>query len=118
MDTFGEWLRQQRDARRLTRAEFSQCVGCSVSTLRKIEEGERRPSIQIADLMANCLDIPPEEHSTFVRVARGELAVDRLSPALKLAAHPDIFPSSTSPRVNLPVLPTPLIGRQHEVEQL
>jgi predicted ATPase/DNA-binding XRE family transcriptional regulator len=112
---FGEWLRQRRDGLGLTRKEFAKCVGCSVSTLRKIENDERRPSGQIAELMANCLDIPKSDHSTFVRVARGELNVDRLPPVSKLIASPNISPAS---KMNLPVLPTPLIGRQREVDEI
>ena len=111
MDTFGDWLRQQRHHLQLTREQFAERVGCSVALLRKIEDGERRPSTQIAELMANCLNIPPAERSTFVRVARGELNLERLAPEVK--------PAAVSPRrVNLPVLPTPLIGRQREVEEL
>ena len=116
--TFGEWLRQSRNELRLTREEFARRVGCSVSALRKIEDGERRPSSQIAELMANCLNIPPAERSTFVKVARGELSVDRLSPVSKPIAGPSVSSASTTPRTNLPVLPTPLIGRQREVEEL
>src|SRR5512147_2656464 len=81
MDTFGEWLQQQRSLRRLTREEFAKRIGCLASALRKIENSERRPSAQIAELVANCLDVPLEERSIFVRVARGELSVDRLHPA-------------------------------------
>src|SRR5512147_2935601 len=114
METFGEWLRQQRSLRRLTREEFASRVGCSVSALQKIEYGERHPSAQIAELMANCLDIPPGERSTFVRVARGELNVDRLLPESKPATNTSI----SAPKINLPIFPTPLIGRQREVEQL
>ena len=65
MDTFGEWLRGQRSAHKLTREEFADRVGCSVSALRKIDNGERRLSVQIAELMANCLVVPLEERSTF-----------------------------------------------------
>ncbi len=116
--TFGEWLRLQRTELRLTREEFARRVGCSVSALRKIEDGERRPSAQIAELMANCLNIPTAERSTFVKVARGELNVDRLPPLSKRIASPSVSSASTTPRTNLPVLPTPLIGRQREVEEL
>ena len=112
--TFGEWLRGQRAERKLTRDEFAQRVGCSVALLRKIEDGERRPSVQIAELMANGLNVPPEARSTFVRVARGDLQVDRLLPELKPGAIPSVSP----PKTNLPVFPTPLIGRAREVEQL
>ncbi|MGE5249385.1 MAG: ATP-binding protein, partial [Bacteroidota bacterium] len=112
METFGEWLRQQRSMRRLTREEFARRVGCSVSAVRKIEEGVRRPSAQIAELMANCLDIPLGERSTFVRVARGELRADRLH-------HEPITPAGPPlPRIDLPIFPTPLVGRGHEMEQL
>lgn len=116
--TFGEWLRQSRSGLRLTREEFAGRVGCSVSALRKMEAGERRPSALIAGLMANCLDIPPVERATFVRVARGELSVDRLPPPNRQSAGPGVFPGSTTARTNLPVLPTPMIGRQREVEDL
>jgi predicted ATPase/transcriptional regulator with XRE-family HTH domain len=116
--TFGEWLRQSRTELRHTRAEFARCVGCSVSTLRKIEDGERRPSVQIAELMANCLVIPADQRSTFVKVARGELSVERLSPASTPIAGSNVSSPTTALRTNLPVLPTPMIGRQHEVEQL
>jgi transcriptional regulator with XRE-family HTH domain len=79
METFGEWLRGQRAARKLTREEFAKRVGCSVAMLRKIENDERRPPEQIADLLANCLDVPLEERSNFIRATRGELRVDRLT---------------------------------------
>jgi transcriptional regulator with XRE-family HTH domain len=79
MDTFGEWLRYQREQLQLTRQQFASRVGCSVALLRKIEDGERRPSEQIAGLMANSLNIPPSDRGTFVKVARGDLSVARLS---------------------------------------
>lgn len=116
--TFGEWLRRQRNALNLTRENFAGRIGCSVSALRKIEDGERRPSEQIAELIANCLNITPVERSTFVRVARGELNVERLAPLSKSTASASVSPTSTTLRTNLPVLPTPLIGRQREVAHL
>lgn len=117
MELFGEWLQRQRNQRRLTREEFAKRVGCSVSALQKIEYGERRPSAQIAELMANCLEIPLEQKETFIRVARGELGMERLSLPSNLVAHPDISPTSAV-RVKLPAIPTPLIGRQREVNEL
>jgi predicted ATPase/DNA-binding XRE family transcriptional regulator len=112
MDTFGEWLRQRRIQLKLTHKELADRVGCSVVTIRKIEYDERRPSAQIAELLASSLNLPPEERSTFIKVARGELSVNRLSTTLKLAG------ASKTPRINLPAVPTPFIGRQREVEQL
>lgn len=118
MHTFGEWLRVQRTTRKLTREEFASRVGCSVAMLRKIEDGERHPSAQVAGLIANCLDIPMEERGTFVRVARGELTTDRLPPLSKLIHPPNLSPAPAVPRVNLPAVPTPLIGRRQEVDSL
>src|SRR5512135_1614073 len=114
METFGEWLRERRNGLGLTRKELAERVGCSISALRKMEDGERRPSAQIAELLANCLDIPPEERPIFVRVARGELSVDRLHPRTAPSPTPTVSP----PKPNLPVFPTPLIGREHELEQI
>ena len=115
MSTFGEWLHRERSERRLTREELAQRVGCSVAMLRKMEADERRPSTQIAGLLAGALEIPAAQQSTFVRVARGELGTDRLVPVSVLVQRPGISPAPTSPRNNLPVLPTPLIGRQREL---
>src|SRR5512143_3589695 len=110
---FGHWLRQQREARRLTREEFAERIGCSVSAVRKFESGERRPSRQIAELIANCQEISPAERRTFLRAPRGVLHVQRSIPA-PAASHPNI----PSPKTNLPPQPTPLIGRESEVERL
>ena len=120
MELFGEWLQGQRKQRRLTREEFARRVGCSVSALQKIEYGERHPSAQIAGLIANCLEIPPEKREVFIRVARGELGMERLSLPFDLVADPNVSPASASPlrHVKLPAIPTPFIGRQREVSEL
>lgn len=56
--TFGEWLRRRRRELDLTQQELAQRVGCTVSTLRKIEAGEP-PSLQraghaLGDLSGHC----------------------------------------------------------------
>lgn len=83
--------------------------------LRKIEDDERRPSAQIAELIANCLEI--EDRDTFTKVARGEWTTDRLSSVSQRVQRTDLPPTQTL-STNLPILPTPLIGRQHEVDEL
>lgn len=118
METFGEWLRQQRTQLHLTREQLAERVACSVALLRKVEDGERRPSIQIAELLANALNIPSSEWATFVKVARGEWRVDRLSALVNLRADGPVSPSLPTPRTNLPRLATPLIGRQNEIAEL
>src|SRR5687767_9259248 len=118
MVTFGEWLRGQRNERKLTRREFADRIGCSIAMLRKMEDDERRPSTQIAELIANSLELSPTERETFVRVARWELALDRLTSVSRQVISTGAPPAVRSLRTDLPVLPTPLIGRQTEVDQL
>jgi predicted ATPase/Tfp pilus assembly protein PilF/DNA-binding XRE family transcriptional regulator len=133
--SFGAWLRQRRKALDLTQGELADRVGCSVSAIRKIEADERRPSRQVAELLAASLQIPPEEHQTFLKVARAELRVERLSgphpgsPLPRLQTPPrvpfDVLPpvqehgskiSSLPGRAQvLPVPPTPLLGREPEL---
>src|SRR4051794_9113704 len=82
MDTpvsFGLWLRQRRKQLDLTQEALAERVGCSVSAIRKIEGDERRPSREVAELLADCLQIEAKERSTFIKVARSELRIERLA---------------------------------------
>jgi WD40 repeat protein/transcriptional regulator with XRE-family HTH domain len=76
--SFGRWLQRRRKALDLTQEELAQRVGCAAETLRKIEADVRRPSRQIAERLAEALEIPEEDRAAFVKAARAELAVDRL----------------------------------------
>jgi len=116
---FGEWLKERRKALDLTQAELAERAGCSAPGLRKIETGERRPSKELAALLAAALEVAPELRPTFVRVARGELNVERLgSPGPRAAARPPA-PSPAPPRLMaLPLPPTSLVGRDGELRAL
>ena len=129
LDSFGEWLRQRREALRLTRPELAECAGCSVSALRKIEADERRPSRQLAELLAGCLHIGPEEQPTFIDAARGARRVARLGrPARRPSPLPAATPPPSSgvadsappagPDWNLPAPATRLVGREAELAAL
>ena len=91
---FSEWLKRHRKALDMTQDELARRVGCSVGALRKIESGDRRPSKQLAGLLARALEIPEEDQQTFIRVARGELNLERLrQPASEsIRSFPDISP--------------------------
>src|SRR6266545_3669966 len=78
MASFGYWVRLRRKALDLTQEALGRQVGCAEVTIKKIEADERRPSRQIAERLADSLQIAPAERATFVRAARGELAADRL----------------------------------------
>jgi transcriptional regulator with XRE-family HTH domain len=69
--SFGAWLKRRRKALDLTQDALARLVGCSVVSIRKFEGDTQRPSRQLAELLAAQLQLPPEEHASFVRYARG-----------------------------------------------
>lgn len=111
--SFGYWVRRRRQALDLTQADLAQRVNCATITIVKIERDERRPSRQMAMLLADQLAVPDAERSHFVAMARGEQAADRLP----LTATP-VATLTHVPRTNLPTGATPFVGRQAELEQL
>lgn len=68
--TFRQWLKDRRKEFDLTQAELAQQAGCSVVTIRRIEEGVLRPSRQLADLILASLEVPPHDRPAYVRWAR------------------------------------------------
>jgi non-specific serine/threonine protein kinase len=113
--SFGYWLRLKRKALDLTRQALADRVGCSVSTIRKLEEEERRPSTQIAELLAGIFKIPATERTAFLRFARGDW---RSAPSLGDEEAPWRVSTPAlpqQPRSNLPATFTSLIGRDKEI---
>lgn len=108
--SFGDWMKRARRELDLSQAELAARVGCAVVTIQKIEQGGRRPSRQIAELLCRHLEIPAEETERFLRLARtsgtaglpANLAVERSSP----------------PVGNLPAPLAPFIGRSDDVNDL
>jgi predicted ATPase/transcriptional regulator with XRE-family HTH domain len=130
--TFGQWLRLRRKALDMTQNELATRVGCSIGALRKIEAGDRRPSKQLAGLFAKALEISGDDQQTFIRVARGDLSLVRLSqpttdnstdlPEISLLRenHKGVYTTvksklSTS---HIPLQATPMFGRENEYAAL
>lgn len=115
--SFGYWLRLKRKALDLTREALADRVGCSVSTIRKLEDEERYPSAQIAELLADIFKIPTTERGAFLRFARGDW---RSVPNLEdeeapwRASPQAVF--AQPPRSNLPATFTSLIGRDKDID--
>lgn len=142
--SFGEWLRARRNALDLTQFELAQKAGCAEDTIGRIEAGTRRPSKQIALLLAKALGVPNQSHADFVRFAReggsgadldhvqtggpvaavgtaGEAAATLLPAGPKAASNATrstrSHPVAWTPYLSsLPQAPTPLIGRGAEVD--
>jgi predicted ATPase/DNA-binding XRE family transcriptional regulator len=112
--SFGEWLKRRRRSLGLTQEDLARQVGCSTIALRKIEAEERRPSEQVAQLLAHCLRIEPERQGEFVRLARGEITL-----AARLPSPVDVDPvASAAIRRGLPRYLTTLVGREAIEAQL
>ena len=114
---FGDWLKRRRKALDITQDELAQRAGCSVFALRKIESGERRPSKQLAELLAAALEISEQDKPAFIRVARGDLNLERIRPPA-LESKSTSLSSPQPASHHLPLSPTPLLGRESELDAL
>lgn len=105
--SFGKWVKQRRKALDLTQHALAQHIGCSPSTVQKIEIDVRQPSAQMAALLADHLELAPDERATFLHLARRQTDTNTLT--LPVVSPPQ------SPSHNLPTPITALVGREWEV---
>jgi len=115
--SFGNWIKIRRKALDLTQKELADLVGCSTSMIFKIESEQRRPSSQIAELIAQHLEIPPNQHKTFLDIARQKKNITHLEQFVPLPTI-DLSSELKSGQRQLPSSPTPLIGREHEIRMI
>ncbi len=121
-ETFGAWLRRRRRFMDMTQEQLADCAGCSPVTVRKMEADERRPSRQLAELLADCLSVPAAERAAFVHFARQSAAAREPAHSLTAsafhAAEVDGVSVSGPPRHNLPAPLTSFIGRNVALDDL
>ena len=111
--SFGEWIRKRRNILGLTQEQIAEQVGYSITMIRKIEDGERRPSARAATLLAKALQIPEDQQATFLKVARQERSVERLGPVEEEEPFP--WKAAPQPRTNLPLPASLFVGREAEI---
>ena len=111
--SFGTWIKRRRKALDLTQQDLAARVGCSLSLIFKLESDERRPSRQIAQLLAEHLKIPAEQRDLFLKVARQEKSIATLDSSTPLPGTVGV-PS----KAKLPTPLTSLIGREHELRAI
>ncbi|MCP4421482.1 MAG: XRE family transcriptional regulator [Chloroflexi bacterium] len=117
--SFGEWVQKRRNQLGLSRPALARQMGCAPVTIKKIERDERRPSLQIAELLAQHLQIPETEQGDFIRRARGEFVARFGSPAeMSLAEAQATVAAEDEPKHNLPLQTTPFIGREDELAEI
>src|SRR5512135_1942553 len=113
-DSFGAWVQRRRGAMSLTRDQLAEKVGCAAVTIKKIERDERKPSRQMAELLADQLLIPRAERERFLHLARESYAVPEAWLASSLGFPPFLQPDHPSGFLTS----APFVGREAELEQL
>jgi predicted ATPase/DNA-binding XRE family transcriptional regulator len=108
--TFSQWVKEGRKALDLTQEDLAERVGCSIWTIRKIEMGERKPSRQVVELLADALRVHADQRPSFISLARTGAGTGEL--VVRAARE-----SSAQTPNNLLAAPTSLIGREAEVEK-
>jgi predicted ATPase/DNA-binding XRE family transcriptional regulator len=112
--SLGDWIKRRRRLLDLTQQGLADRVHCSVNTIKKIETDSRRPSKQLADLLASQLEVPEEQRSLFLDVARGIRSVDSLGHLNQPSEPPQR-------RIHLDLIPapaSPILGRESELDEL
>ena len=111
--SFGQLVRKHRSMLGLTREELAIRVGCSTVTIRKIESGERRPSRQMAQLLAEHLVRGRIERAAFLAAARFSSDLSYGHAADRSASLGDPFTDRAAH--NLPAFLPSLVGRDADV---
>lgn len=113
--SFGQWLRRLRAQHDLTQEALAEQAYCSVQTIRFFETGKRRPSLEMAERLAEVLAVPTAQQGEFLRLARQPL--EKVESAAEEEAPILEAPAPQPAPVHKPALPhstTPLIGREGE----
>ena len=76
--SFGAEVRQRRQQLGLTREQLAHQVSCAAVTIYKIETNERRPSLQLARLLARALGWSASEAEALVAKYRQKVAAEKV----------------------------------------
>jgi predicted ATPase/DNA-binding XRE family transcriptional regulator len=113
---FAQVLRRLRLAAGLSQEELAERAGLSARAVSDLERGLRAsPRPETVRLLAQALSLGEAERAALIAAAHPEIA------APPSAATPDAPAAPRTPRAELPSLPippTPLVGREREVEAI
>ena len=90
-DTFWPLAERRRKALDLTQEDLAERLGCSVWSIQKIEVGTRRPSRQIAELLA---DYFRSRRPSAQRFCNSQEDWQVIGPTLRLTRHPHVEPQT------------------------
>jgi len=112
--SFGSWLSQRRKSMGLSQAKLALRANCAYETIRKIEAGERRPSVDLTTALAKALEISAADLERFIEFARFGALAGPGSGGDVVEILP-VRPRHHSPS-NLPAPRTSFVGRNSEIE--
>ncbi|MCB9139931.1 MAG: XRE family transcriptional regulator [Caldilineaceae bacterium] len=115
---FGPLLRDLRRRGHMTQRDLAAAVGFSEGQISRLEKGLRRPDpTMVANAFVPALGLAeePELARRLVEASARESGMTTPVEPLSSLLPP---PSSESPRGNLPAPPTPLLGRDREIDLL
>jgi len=102
--SFGARLKALREAAGFTQEELATIAGLSVHAISALERGERRrPHLETVRVLSSALDLNAAAHDAFMASARARVAVAG---------------AGETPDALLPIPPTALVGREHDLETL
>jgi transcriptional regulator with XRE-family HTH domain len=102
--SFGARLRRLREAAGLTQEELASRVGLSSDAVSRLERGQRKhPHPHTVRALANTLDLSEDERDALIASAPKRAGMIFTPPA-----------GREDPAPTLPVMPTPLIGRERD----
>jgi predicted ATPase/DNA-binding XRE family transcriptional regulator len=101
--TFGALLRRHRDLAKFTQEDLADRAGLTPQAISLLERGERlRPHWYTVHKLADALDLADTDRSRFEALARGSVG----------------RPEAIATGYELPIPPTPLIGRDEELARV
>ena len=110
--SFADWVRQRRQLLGLTQVDLARQVGCALVTIKKIEQETRRPSREMAAVLADRLAIPAAQREAFFRLAAGEYV------ETSVATIDPPAPPLYSPPTGGEATRSPFVARERELAQL
>ncbi len=104
---FGQVVKTKRHHLNWTQEELAEQVCCATITIRRIEGNTLRPSLQLAEKLAEVLAVQPDERDAFIELARANLNLT--IPAEAAMDSNDNFQAQRRKSILLLVLPLALI---------
>lgn len=108
----GQWIQHRRRHLALTQKALANRARCSEAWVKQIEQDRHPPGEELANALAEALEIPPHYRATFIRAARtGNFAGQPAPETLESLPPPPTIPP-------LPSQPTRFFGRARELEDI